>query len=131
MGSHIPLQGIFLTSGIKPASLVWADGFFTTEPPEKPLVRSYIRKMGYNYNHVLGSRGNLPYALKGRQKFDRQRVVVAKGKFRGSNTHTHTHTHTVFSFLPFTGSVFPELYLGSENKLYVLNPEESVSLIPY
>ena len=36
-GLLFPSPGDFLVSGIEPASPVLAGGFFTAEPPEKPL----------------------------------------------------------------------------------------------
>ena len=38
VSSHFLLQGIFLTQGLNPHLMHWQlDGFFTTEPPGRPL----------------------------------------------------------------------------------------------
>ena len=65
-----------LDPGIKPASPELAGGFFTTEPPGKPLLHSignYIQYLVITYNGKQSEENNL--------------------KKNVYKTHTHTHTH--------------------------------------
>ena len=50
MGCHVLLQGIFLTQGMKTASLMssaWADGFFTTSTTWEAHVRRSVLCIRY------------------------------------------------------------------------------------
>ena len=53
MGCHFLLQGIFLTTEIKPTSLALAGGFFTTEPPGKPHMEKLLVSENFIVNMSL------------------------------------------------------------------------------